>query len=266
MKGRVKKPHQIHVWVLLCSQAHHISFPCLLSEHGWTGHQWRRHCSCHWRKRGWLVDSRKEWAARLCARVLPRKALMKRSPSRQTLKIFYYWKQTAHKVCFSWPRATHNTVFYNYQSGNNQLTTLSSSFLLPHPSTSWPTLSAKTVFTSERLGLVFLTTVLPTLSTLCCHQCCKAWWMWEENPAQNLIALKENDQGNKRCFSRMEACLQPACKPPSWSQQPCSLPWIPFSHCTGHASVFDRGVESTQLWSCTVLAVQSKEEALLSSF
>lgn len=122
---------------------------------------------------------------------------------------------------------------------------LSSSFLLPHPSTSWPTLSAKTVFTSERLGLVFLTTVLPTLSTLCCHQCCRARSMWEENPAQNLTALKEKDQGNKRCFSRMEARLQPACQPPSRSQQPCSLPWIPFSHCTGHASIFDRGVEST---------------------
>ena len=191
MKGRVKKPHQIHAWALLCSQANHISFPCLLSEHGWTGHHWRRHCSCHWRKRGWLVDSRKEWTARLCARVLSWKALMKRSPSPQTLKIFYYWKQTAHMVCFSWPRATHNTVFYSYQSGNNQLTMLSSSFLLPHPSTSWPTLSAKTVFTSERLGLEFLTTVLPSLSTLCCHQCHKACQIWEENPAQNLTALKE---------------------------------------------------------------------------
>ena len=58
-------------------------------------------------------------------------------------------------------------------SGNNQLTVLSSPFLLPYPSTSWPTLSAKTIFTSERLGLAFLAIVLPTLSTLCCHQCPK---------------------------------------------------------------------------------------------
>lgn len=74
---------------------------------------------------------------------------MKRSPSPQTLKILYYWKQTAHKVCFSWPRATHNTVFYNYQSGNNQLTMLSSSFLLPHPSTSWPTVCKKCLHLRE---------------------------------------------------------------------------------------------------------------------
>lgn len=71
---------------------------------------------------------------------------------------------------------------------------LFSSFLPPHPSTSWPMLSAKTIFTSERLGLEFLTTVLHTLSTLCCHQCRKTWQTWEENPAQNLTALKEKDQ------------------------------------------------------------------------
>lgn len=178
----------------LCSQANGISFLCLLSEPGWTGHQWRRHCSCHWRKWGWVVDSREEWAARLCARVLPWKALMKRRPSPQTFNVFYYWKQTAHKVCFSWPRATHNTVFYIHQTGNNQLTTFSSSFLLRSASTPWPTLSAKTICTSETLGLVFLTTVLSTLSTLCCQHC-KSRCIWEENPAQNLpSALKRSRQ------------------------------------------------------------------------
>lgn len=44
------------------------------------------------------MDSRTEWAARLCARLLSGKALMKRSPSPHTSKILYYWKQTAHKV------------------------------------------------------------------------------------------------------------------------------------------------------------------------
>lgn len=89
------KPHQIHAQVPLHSQANHVSFPCLLSEHGWTGHQRRRHCSCHWRKRRRLVDSWKERAARLCARVLSWKDLMKSSPNPQTLKTFYYWKQRA---------------------------------------------------------------------------------------------------------------------------------------------------------------------------
>lgn len=73
---------------------------------------------------------------------------------------------------------------------------LPSSCPIPEPPT---TLSAKTIFTSERLGLVFLARVLPTLSTLCCHQCCKAWQIWEENPVQNLTALKKKDQGSKCC-------------------------------------------------------------------
>lgn len=90
------KPHQIHAWVPVRSQANRVFFSCLLSEHGWTGHQRRRHRSCHWRKWGWLVDSWKEWAARLCARFLSRKDLMKNSPNPQTLKIFYDWKQRAY--------------------------------------------------------------------------------------------------------------------------------------------------------------------------
>lgn len=165
MKDRSKKQktHK-NCGSLLYAQVNHISFPCPLSEHGWTGHQRRRHRSCHWRKCWWLVDSWKEWAARLCARVLSWKDLLKRSLSPWTLKIFYYCKQTSYKVCCSWPRATHYTVLYIYQSGNNCFRLPSHQSTLPL-NNFWPTWSEKAVFISARWGLGFLTQVLSTLST-----------------------------------------------------------------------------------------------------
>lgn len=56
----------------------------------------------------------------------------------------------------------NNNVFYNYQSGNNQLTTLFSPLLLPHPSISCPTLSTKTILTPEKSGLACFGRVLPS--------------------------------------------------------------------------------------------------------
>lgn len=153
-----------------------FSFPCLLSEHGWTGHQRRRHRSCHWRKRRWLVDSWKERAARLCARFLSRKDLMKSSPNPQTENILLLKTKSIHGCC-SWPRATHNIVLYiTSQEITNWPCFLLFSYPDPlYPGTFWPTLSAKTGSTSVRWGLGFLTEVLPTICTLCCHQCYKSW-------------------------------------------------------------------------------------------
>lgn len=85
---------------------------------------------------------------------------MKRSPSPQTLKD-PITENNQHKRSASADQGhPNNDVFYNYQSGNNQLTMLFSPLLLPHPSISWPTLSAKTVVTPERLGLGCFGTVL----------------------------------------------------------------------------------------------------------
>lgn len=144
----------------------------------------------------------------------------------------------------------NNNVFYNYQSGNNQLTMLFSPLLLPYPSISWPTLSAKSILTPERSGLAILCyvlaqsypqhTVLPaalqSLATLGGKSC------------PHLNCAKGKDHRSKCSFSRMGDRLQPACEPPSWSQQPRSLPWIPFSPCTNHAGIFNKGWFISHWW------------------
>lgn len=111
---------------------------------------------------------------------------------------------------------------------------------------SWPTLSENTIFTPEGLGLACFGTVLPQHTLL--PAAFQSLVILGGKSCPDLNSAKGKDPRSKCSFSRMEDCPQPAWEPPLWSQQPRSLPWIPFSLCTGHAGIFDRGWFISQGW------------------
>lgn len=138
----------------------------------------------------------------------------------------------------------NNNVFYNYQSGNSQLTMVFSPLLLPHPVILLAYTIWKKIFTPERTCMFWHS---PSSAHCAASSASKLSDSGRKILPRSQLS-KGKDHRSKCSFSRMEGCLQPAWEPALRSQQPHYLPWIPFSLCTGHAGIFDRGWFTSHRW------------------
>lgn len=134
----------------------------------------------------------------------------------------------------------NNNVFYNHQSGNNQLTMLFSPLLLLHPTV----LQAYTLWKTSW--------EIRTCMFWHSAHCAASSVSKLGDPGRKILPRSQLCKGkahrSKCSFCRLENCPQAAWEPPLWSWQPGSLPWIPFSPCTGHAGIFDRGWFISHWW------------------